>query len=365
MNRATMSAYGVAGVDDETAARALKCITARFEKTWPAHKSGTGSVRLPFGHFATVIEVEGSGIALCTDGVGTKALIAQMVGKYDTIGIDCVAMNVNDLLCVGARPLSMVDLMAVESPRPDFLDEISRGLYDGARQANVSIPGGEIAQLKDMIRGHREGFGFDLSGTAIGVVDLDRIIDGRDIDHGDAVIGVESNGIHSNGLTLARRAFFGQHDFSINKEFSELDAPLGAELLKPTHIYVIEVLEVLADEVSVKALVHVTGDGFLNLLRVGAEVGYVIDDLPPVPPIFSLIQKFGNVPQSEMFSVYNMGIGFCLIVDNADTDRTLSIIKAHGRQAQIIGHADKSDPGTVSIPEYGLKGTQKEKFFGV
>ena len=366
MNQASQraSAYSKAGVDDKTAQIGLNRMIDRFKTTWPSDGVGTGSVRLSFGHFANVIEVEGIGIAMCTDGVGSKALIAQKVGKYDGIGVDCVAMNVNDLVCVGAKPLSMVDLMAVQSPQPDLLDELSKGLCEGARQANVSISGGEIAQLNDMIKGARKKFGFDLSGTAIGVVELDKIIDGKNVEDGDVVIGVESSGIHSNGLTLARNIFFDQKGFSVNKEFPELDNTLGVELLNPTHIYVKEILEVLAEEIRVKALIHITSDGFLNLLRVvGKEMGYIITELPKPSPIFPLIQSHGNVPISEMFRVYNMGIGFCLVVDKDDTERVLALMRKHNRQAQEIGYACAAKPGVVSITQHHLEGTLKEKRF--
>src|SRR5262249_50829897 len=145
-------------------------------------------------------------------------LVAQMMGKYDTIGIDCVAMNVNDVLCVGATPISMVDYIALQEPHPDFLEAIGEGLYEGARRAKISICGGEIAQLREIVKSHsdREGYGFDLAGTAVGIVSLDKIIIGQDIQAGDAVIGIESNGIHSNGLTLARHVFFERHNYSVD-----------------------------------------------------------------------------------------------------------------------------------------------------
>src|SRR5215211_6486688 len=206
--------YKAAGVDVAEADAGLRHIVERITANWP--KSGFGAVQLPIGYFANVIDIGGVGLALCTDGVGSKAIVAKMINKYDTIGIDCVAMNVNDLLCVGARPVSMVDYIAIERADAAMLDGIAIGLAEGARQAGVSISGGEIAQLGDIVRG------FDLVGTAVGTVPLDRIIVGRDLKPGDRVIGLASNGVHSNGYSLARRVFFEQAKVSVNHLFPEL-----------------------------------------------------------------------------------------------------------------------------------------------
>jgi phosphoribosylformylglycinamidine cyclo-ligase len=343
--------YKAAGVDIAEADAGLRNIVGRITATWP--QSGLGKVQLPIGYFANVVDIGGIGLALCTDGVGSKAIVAQMMGKYDTIGIDCVAMNVNDLLCVGARPVSMVDYIAVERADAAVLDGIAIGLAEGARQAGVSISGGEIAQLRDVVRG------FDLVGTAIGTVPLDRIIVGRDVMPGDQVIGIGSSGIHSNGYSLARRVFFEQARVSLDHLFPELGFSLGEELLRPTLIYVPEILEILDQVPSVKALLHITGDGLLNLPRVAAEVGFVLDNLPPPPPIFGLIEEQGGIARAEMFEVYNMGIGFCVVVPEADAAATLAILTRHGRQASVIGHA-VADPGrSVSLPQHKLVGRGK------
>ena len=240
---------------------------------------------MDIGYFANVIDIGGIGLAICTDGVGSKSIIAQMMNRYDTIGIDCVAMNVNDAICVGARPISMVDYIAIEKADADILGAIAIGLVEGAKQAGISISGGEIAPLKDVVRG------FDLVGMAVGIVPLDRIITGRDLVPGDVVIGLESSGIHSNGLTLARHVFFERAQLSIDHVFPELGIPLAEELLRPTLIYVPEILDIIRTIPTVKALINITGDGLLNLPRVDAKVGFLIDDLPPVPAIFRLIQQ--------------------------------------------------------------------------
>jgi phosphoribosylformylglycinamidine cyclo-ligase len=343
--------HKAAGVDIAEADAGLGNIIARITGTWP--KSGFGAVQLPIGYFANIVDIGGTGIAITTDGVGSKAMIADMMRKYDTIGIDCIAMNVNDLLCVGARPVSLVDYIAVEKADAAMLDGIAIGLAEGARQSNISITGGEISQLRDVVRG------FDLVGTAIGVVALDRILVGRDLAAGDAVIGIASSGIHSNGMTLARRVFFEQAGARIDTHFAELGCTIGEELLRPTIIYVPEIVEVLDKIGSVKALMHITGDGLLNLPRVDAAIGFVIDDLPEPPPVFGLIEKLGGVSRAEMFEVYNMGIGFCVVVAAGDADRTLAILTRHGRRASVIGRAVADPAKSVYLPREKLVGAGK------
>jgi len=343
--------YKQAGVDMAEADAGLVRIVARVQRTWP--KSGQGRVVLPIGYFANVIEIDGIGIAICTDGVGSKTIIAEMLGKYDTIGIDCVAMNVNDMICVGATPVSMVDYIAVERTDAAMLDAIGAGLCAGAEMARISISGGETAQLKDVVTG------FDIAGMAIGRVALDKVIDGGRVKPGDVVIGVQSNGVHSNGLTLARRAFFAGNRYGPGHRFDELDLSLGEELLRPTHIYVPEALEILAKIRGIKALINITGDGLLNLARVAAAVGFELDRLIEPPPIFPLIQRLAGVEDSEMFEVFNMGVGFCYVVDPADAEATLAILRTHGRVAECIGHAVADRNKIVHIPAKRLAGQHK------
>jgi phosphoribosylformylglycinamidine cyclo-ligase len=345
--------YKTAGVDTDATQSGLHKIIDRIRETWPA-PDGIGAVKLDIGYFANVIDIGGVGLAICTDGVGSKSIIAQMMRRYDTIGIDCVAMNVNDLLCVGARPLSLVDYIGVEESDADMLGAIAVGLAAGAKQAGVSISGGEISPLKDVMRG------FDLVGTAVGLVPLDRIITGRDLVPGDVVIGLESSGIHSNGLTLARYVFFKQGKFSVDHVFPELGISLGEELLRPTLIYVPEILAIIDNIPTVKALINITGDGLLNLPRVDAKVGFMIDNLPPVPPVFRLIQTQGGVSNAEMYQVYNMGIGFCVLVGEKDCDAALSILQRHGRRAQLIGRVIEDDSKGVYLPRHKLVGHGKE-----
>ena len=312
---------------------------------------------LPLGYYANILPLTAElGLAISTDGVGTKILVAQEMGRYDTVGIDCVAMNANDVICVGARPISMVDYIAVQTADPAFLGELAKGLYAGAEQAGINIPAGEIAQVRELIHGVRDGYAFDLVGTCVGTVALDRILIGQAVRPGDAVVGIASSGIHSNGFTLARMVLNKQGGLRYTDHIAELGTTLGEALLTPTLIYVKEALAMLDADLAVKAFIHVTGDGFLNLTRVEAAAGFVVDCLLPVPPIFDLIQRYGAAPDAEMFRVYNMGVGFCVVVDPKDADRVVAIATQHGKTAAVIGYTVDDPQRRVWIPERGLVG---------
>ena len=351
MTEASYTKAGVNTVKEEAAlAGLLKWVGRTLE-------FGSRRSALDFGYFASVLDLgNGLGLALSTDGVGTKLLIAQMLDKYDTIGIDCVAMNVNDVLCVGAEPLCMLDYIAVQEADPGLLEQIGKGLHEGARQANISIPGGEIAQVRELITGARPGRGFDLAGACVGLVPMDRILVGQTIQPGDAVIGLRSSGVHSNGLTLAREVFFRKAKYRPDAYVGDLGRSIGEELLEPTRIYVREVLDLLRTDLDVKALIHITSDGFLNLARVQAEVGYVLETLPEPQPIFRLLQETGGVSDEEMFCVYNMGTGFCLVVASAHADRALEALRRSGLDAFRLGHAVPDPDRKVILAPKGLVG---------
>jgi phosphoribosylformylglycinamidine cyclo-ligase len=307
---------------------------------------------IDFGFYANVIPFAPNlGVAISTDGVGTKILVAQAMEKYDTIGIDCVAMNVNDVICVGARPLSLVDYIAVETADDRLLEELGKGLAEGARQAGVSIPGGELAQVKDMIRGDHRGVGFDLVATCIGAVALDKVITGRGIKPGDRIIGLASSGVHSNGLTLARKSFG-----DLGEYIPELQASIGSELLKPTTIYVKAAMAMLDSGIDVKAFAHITSDGFLNLLRLDTSASFVLDTLPPPQPVFEVIARRGEIPLDEMFVVFNMGIGFIAVVNPADEARAIATTVEQGYSAQAIGFVKQEDRKRVHLPQHQLIG---------
>ena len=307
-----------------------------------------------FGAFAAVLDIGlEQHLAITTDGVGTKLLVAQMIGKYNTVGIDCVAMNVNDLLCVGAEPITLVDYIAVEAIDPHILDELAHGLREGAELAEISVCGGEVAQLREMIIGLQPGRGFDLVGTGIGLVRPDTLLLGDQVEPGDQILGILSNGIHSNGLTLARRALFDTGGYAPEDVVAPLDISLGAALLTPTSIYVRPVKALFASNVNIHGAVHITGGGWLNLKRVQQAVGFRIDCLPARNPIFQTIQEAAHIADAEMFEVFNMGIGFCLILSAGDVDQADHIIRESGWEPLLLGEI-VSDHTEVEICPEGL-----------
>lgn len=311
--------------------------------------------KIDIGYFANVIDFgNGEGVAFSTDGVGTKVIVAGLMDKYDTIGIDCVAMNVNDIICVGARPVSMVDYIGCSFTDPRIFEELGKGLAEGARQSDINISGGEISQIREIITG------IDLIGACIGRVRLDRINTGKAIKPGNLIIGLDSTGVHSNGLTLARRVLLGKtpkkQKANINKHEPDLACTLGEELLKPTRIYVREIMEMLDSGIDLKSMTHITSGGFGNLNRVeNNNIRFVINQLPDIPAVFKLIQKRGKVNDTEMFEVFNMGIGFCLTVENtSDVAAVQAICKKHGIRAQVIGHVEACEGKEVLVTAKNL-----------
>jgi phosphoribosylformylglycinamidine cyclo-ligase len=319
-------AYAKAGVDQGAADSAVSGLVRALR----AINLERPSVMVPLpGHYASVIKLdEKTGIAFSTDGVGTKLVVAEELGRFDTVGIDCVAMNVNDVICVGAEPLAMVDYIAVDRADPEVCEEIGVGLARGAELAGIEIVGGELAQLGELING------LDLAGACFGVVGLDALVTGAAIEAGDAVIGLPSSGLHSNGYTLARKALA---DVPLDDE--RLGRPLGEVLLEPTEIYVKPIVELLRSDLDVRGLAHITSGGLDNLLRLEAEVGYEIDDPLPVPPVFTLIQELAEVSDDEMHEVFNMGCGFCVVVATGDEETALELLRAHYPGVKRVGRA--------------------------
>ena len=354
--------YRSAGVDADAVEAGLAGLVRHVRGTWPAGDSGLGAIKVGLGYFASVLDFGGIGVAVCTDGIGTKALIAQMTGRYDTVGIDCVAMNVNDLVCVGAQPITLVDYIAVERAEPEMLEALGRGLAEGARRAGVSIAGGEIAAMRDVIKGAVPEAGFDLAATAVGRVALDAVNTGALVRPGDSIVGIASSGIHSNGLTLARRVFFESAGLAVADHLDDLGETVGEALLRPTHIYVREALDLLASELPVRALAHITGDGFLNLTRIEAKVGMRIDELPPPPPVFGVLQRLGGIEDAEMYRVFNMGIGFCVIVPPEHEARAIEILGRDGKACQRIGKVVEDAEECVWIEQAGLVGRAGQGF---
>ncbi len=308
------------------------------------------TVALP-GHYASVVEVAPNlGIALATDSVGSKVIIAEQTERFDTIGIDCVAMNVNDLVCVGAQPLALLDYVAVERANEQMLRELAVGLRVGAEAAGIEIPGGEVCQVPEVIRGHPSPHGFDLVGSAFGTVALDRILDGLAVGVGDALIGLPSSGVHSNGLTLARRALLERGGLSLHSTPAALGGASVADvLLEPTVIYVRACLDLLSSGLPVHGLAHITGGGVLNLLRIGRGVGYQISAPLPVPPVFEAIAQAGDVAPEEMWEVFNMGCGLCAIVAADAADEAAQLLGRHHPGTAVIGEVTAAED-RISLP---------------
>ena len=349
------SEYDKSGVSSQGAETALSGLlkhvlpTRKFSDRYP--------LAADIGYFANVIDLgNGEGIAFGTDGVGTKIIVAELLGRYDTIGIDCVAMNVNDVICVGARPVSMVDYIACSHTDPEVFSQLGQGLAEGAWQAGISISGGEISQIKEIITG------IDLIGACIGHVHLNRVNTGKNIKPGNLIVGLASSGVHSNGLTLARRVLLGdsleEQKSRINDYEEFLGQTLGEVLLEPTRIYVKPVLEMLDSEIDLKAMVHITSGGICNLNRVESDnIRFAIDTLQPVPEIFNLIQDRGGVSEAEMFETFNMGTGFCLIVEGTHEVETITeICKNHDLPCQVIGQVEGHQCKEVALPQIQLTG---------
>lgn len=331
-----MTTYKESGVDINLEEVTISALTSNLKETLKFRDVITES-----GHFAALLRLGDKAIAMSTDGVGSKILVAELLDKYDTVGIDCVAMVVNDILCVGAEPLAMVDYLAVEKPNPDIAAQIGKGLADGAEQAEIAMIGGETASLPEIVNN------FDLAGTGIGIVDIDNIVTGENIKEGNILIGISSSGIHSNGLSLARKVFFQDAGLNVDDELPGFPQnTVGEELLRPTRIYVKPIMELLKSDVTVHGLAHITGGGFNNLKRLNMDVGYYIDNLPQPNPVFESMFSLG-VPLGEMYRVFNMGIGMVAIVPEEDSQNALNIIEKHD-QAHIIGNVI-GKPGTVTL----------------
>jgi len=267
-----------------------------------------------------------------TDGVGTKLKIAFTLGKHDTIGIDCVAMCVNDVVCCGAKPLFFLDYLAVGKNDPERVAGIVSGVADGCRQAGCALIGGETAEMPGFYPEEE----YDLAGFCVGMVDREKIIDGTKIAPGSVLIGVASSGVHSNGFSLVRKVFEG---CDMKEYRPELGKTLGEALLAPTKIYVRPLLA-LMEEVEVQGVSHITGGGFYeNIPRMfPAGIGAEIEkDSLEIPAIFQLIQKTGDIPERDMFNTFNMGTGLCIAVKAEDADRAVACLKANGEDARIIG----------------------------
>ncbi|EAC4043085.1 phosphoribosylformylglycinamidine cyclo-ligase [Listeria monocytogenes] len=346
------NAYSKAGVDVEAGYQVVERIkkhVARTERLGAMGALGSfgGMFDLSSLHLKEPVLVSG------TDGVGTKLLLAIEADKHDTIGIDCVAMCVNDILAQGAEPLFFLDYIATGKTDPVKMEQIVKGVADGCEQAGAALIGGETAEMPDMYGSDD----YDLAGFTVGAVEKQKLITEGAVKEGDTLIGIPSSGIHSNGYSLVRKIFFKDNEWTLDAEISELDVPLVEELLKPTRIYVKPVLEVLK-EIDVHGITHVTGGGFVenlprmltNDLAVKVELGSW-----PVLPIFEVMKKYGQLNEMEMYEIFNMGIGMVLAVAKADVERTLEVLVQNGEAAYVIGEVTTRENDAV-IFTGGTKG---------
>jgi phosphoribosylformylglycinamidine cyclo-ligase len=327
--------YRDVGVDIDRMHRGHKSIGEIISVT---HKMlAIGKVTSGFGHYAGLVKLAHETIALHADGVGTKVIVAQMMNKFNTIGIDCIAMNVNDVICVGAQPVAFIDYIALRHPNEWLLQEIARGLVKGAQQSRMAIVGGETAVLRDIIAGDSEN-AFDLAGMVMGIV-RDKPILGKAIKPGDIVLGVESSGLHSNGYSLARKVLLSK--YAVDDSADHLVQTVGEELLMPTRIYVRPIIDILKKRIPVHGLANITGGGFTKLPRLNSRVRYVFDNLPVPTGIFKQIQVDGNIDNKEMYRTFNMGVGFCLIASKTSTDDIIGVFGKHKMRCKAVGKIEK------------------------
>ncbi len=303
-----------------------------------------GKITGGFGHYSGLITIGNNVLALHTDGVGTKVLVAQQMKCFDTIGIDCIAMNVNDIICTGAQPFAFVDYIGLKKVNDELVKEVMKGLIAGAKAARIAIVGGETSIVPELLAGDA-GETFDLSGTAIGMTKNNNLILGNKIKIGDTILGVESSGLHSNGYTLARKVL-SKYSLSEIPEF--ITKTVGEELLTPTRIYVQPIMELLKNrKIPIHGLAHITGGSFTKLKRLNNKVRYNLFDLSPPQGIFKQLQKDGIIDLKEMYKTFNMGIGLCIILPKANVDKTISIIEKYKMKVRQIGQVDSKGNGNV------------------
>jgi len=337
--------YAGVGVDTSQVRKSHQALARRLESTFKTRKGKVGHPVFPIGHYAGLVDLnDGRVLSLHTDSVGTKVIIAQMMRKYDTIGIDCVAMCANDLICTGAEPISFLDYLAMARHDRNIVEEIAVGLVEGAKQAGMAIIGGETAIVPDLLSSVA---GLDLVGMAAGIGREEDLILGDAVRKGDALVGIASSGIHSNGLTLARKILLGE--YKLKENVPELGRSIGEELLEPTRIYVKSVLEAIR-KLEVHGLAHITGGGFAKLDRIvgQARLGADIDRLPSTPGIFRIIQKKGRISDREMYRTFNMGVGFVLVCPQRTEDAMIRLFTGHGHGAFDLGRVGKNSGIRVS-----------------
>lgn len=343
MGKSFSDSYKEAGVDITAGYKAVELMKEHVAKTMIF-----GNVPEDIGGFGGLCELDLTGIekpvlVSGTDGVGTKLKMAFLMDKHDTVGIDCVAMCVNDIICVGAKPLFFLDYIAVGKNYPEKVAQIVSGVAEGCIMSEAALIGGETAEMP----GFYPADEYDLAGFAVGVVDKSKVLKKETVKEGDIIIGLPSSGVHSNGFSLVRKVLNVENE-DIKSPVAELDGKsIGETLLTPTKIYVKPMLR-LFEEVTVKSVAHITGGGFYENIPRSLPKGYGVKikrENIKVLPIFKLIAERGNIPERDMFNTFNMGVGMTVIVAKEDVEKTLEVLKANGEDAYVLGEVVKSEEG--------------------
>lgn len=335
--------YKKAGVDIEAGYRSVELMKEHIKKTMRSE------VLTDIGGFSGAFSIdkfknmERPTLVSGTDGVGTKLKLAFLLNKHDTVGIDCVAMCVNDIACAGGEPLFFLDYIACGKNVPEKIAEIVKGVADGCTQANAALIGGETAEMP----GFYPEDEYDLAGFAVGIVDEKNLITGKELCTGDVLIGIASSGVHSNGFSLVRNVFE-MSEKALNTYYEELGRTLGEALLEPTKIYVKALQSIREENIRIKACSHITGGGFYEnvprMLKDGVKA-VITRDSYPVPPIFNLLAKTGDIDEKMMYNTYNMGIGMIVAVDPADVRCTMEAVRNAGEMPYLIGHIESGEKG--------------------
>ena len=336
--------YAAAGVSLEAGYKSVELIKEHVKKTMrPEVLGGLGGFSGAFS-LSKIKDMEEPVLVSGTDGVGTKIKLAFLLDKHDTIGIDAVAMCVNDVICCGAKPLFFLDYIAIGKNYPEKVAEIVSGIAEGCVQSGCALIGGETAEHPGLMPVDE----YDVAGFSVGIADKPKMIDGSKLCEGDVLLGLRSSGVHSNGFSLVRK-IFDINEETINAEYPELDKTLGETLLTPTKIYVKPLLA-LMDKVDVKAVSHITGGGFYEniprMLTDGLSAKIKKDSIP-VLPIFKLMQRVGNIPEHDMFNTFNMGVGMIIAVAKEDADKALEVLAANGEDAVVLGEVISGNDGVV------------------
>ncbi|WOO38205.1 phosphoribosylformylglycinamidine cyclo-ligase [Anaerocolumna sp. AGMB13020] len=337
--------YKNAGVDIEAGYKAVELMKEHIDKTMRKEVlSGIGGFSGAFS-LKSFMNMEEPTLVSGTDGVGTKLKLAFLLDKHDTIGIDCVAMCVNDIACAGGEPLFFLDYVACGKNDPEKIAAIVSGVAKGCQEAGAALIGGETAEMPGFYPVEE----YDLAGFAVGIVDRKNMIDGKELKAGDVLIGLASSGIHSNGYSLVRKVF-NMNTESLNTYYESLGSTLGEALITPTRIYVKALSALKEGKIKVKACSHITGGGFYEniprMLRNGVHA-YIKKDSYPVPPIFAMLAKDGSIEEKVMYNTYNMGIGMLIAVAAEEADRAVTLLKEAGESPYIVGDIKAGDKGVT------------------